>query len=85
MVDLKEHSTIADNVIVLFTGSGYYSGKVISDLSQDIVLEKVCDLNVTKSDVKYHVKSIGYNVIPYKIKNVNKIPLHWTVETHELI
>lgn len=80
MINLKQHSTIADNIIISYVGPGYYSGKAVRPLQDDIILVKVAEIEHDKEEVYQMCKVNGYKVKPYKLKDSSFIPSHWNID-----
>jgi hypothetical protein len=79
MINLKEHSTIADSIILVYEGPGYYSGKSNKPLTEEIRLEKVAEEYMDKEDVYQFTKLNGYKVKPYKLSCCSEVPSHWEI------
>ena len=79
MINLKKHSTIADNIILVYEGPGFYSGQLTKPLMEEITLEKIAEEYMDGQDVYHFAKLNGYKVKPYKISSCNEIPSHWEI------
>jgi len=79
MINLKLHTTIADQVTLMYEGPGFYSGKTKQALSEPITLEKIAEEYMNKDDVYYFAKMEGYKVKPYKIGCCSEIPSNWEI------
>lgn len=82
MINLKEHSTIADSVIINYQGPGFYSGIISKPLKDDIFLVKVAEEYMDKEDVYHFCKINNYKIKPYKINSCSDIPSHWCIDNN---
>lgn len=84
MINLKTHTTIGDQVSLLYTGPGYYSGEGNLNLGSGITLEKIAEEFMDKEDVYQFAKLNGYKVKPYLLNCCSEIPSHWEIRSGEL-
>lgn len=82
MIDLLKHSTIADQVLVIYSGPGFYSGKTNKPLSDQIILEKVAEEYIEEKEISVFCKLEGYKVKPYLINCCSEVPSHWEVSSN---
>jgi hypothetical protein len=81
MIDLNEHSTIADQVSVDYNGPGYYSCRTNRPLHDPVTLVKVAEEFMEKSEVYQFCKMNGYKIKPYLITCCSAIPPYWDINT----
>lgn len=80
MLNLKEHSTIGDSVIINYQGPGFYSGKGFNPLRDEVILVKVAEEYMDKEDVYQFCKQHQFKIKPYKINCLSCIPNHWCID-----
>ena len=79
MINLKEHTTIADQVTLIFEGPGYYSGHTKRPLSDNLTLTKIAEEYIEENDVKQFCKLNGYKIYPYLVNCCSEVPSHWEI------
>jgi hypothetical protein len=66
MINLKQHTTIGDQIAIMYSGPGFYSAeKANLNLATGIALEKVAEEYMNEEDVYQFIKLNGYKVKPY--------------------
>ncbi len=79
MINLTEHTTIADQVSLIYEGPGFYSAKTNRPISDGLTIRKVAEEYIDKRDVKHFCKMNGYKVVPYLINCCSEVPSHWEI------
>lgn len=74
MINLEEHCTASDQILIDYTGPGYYSSRKVDET---IKLEKVAEKYIDEDDVYNFCKFNGYKVEPYLVEDYDSIPVDW--------
>lgn len=79
MLNLKEHSTVGDQIMINYVGPGYYSAVTNKPLQDSLLLKKIAEEYIDIEDVEWFCKLNKYKIKPYLINDMTDIPLHWDV------